>query len=152
MAHMQQQVLDAVVAVLQGADTRAVNRVFADRLDNLTKDLLPAILVEESEEGETIDNVTIGDVQRRALPVRIKCVLPLSEKHATECREFGLEVEKAMQSTAARAALVAICKGGYSITASRLDQSTEGEQTFAQRVQDWTFTYLTRRGAPDAKA
>ncbi len=149
--HMQQQVLDAVVAVLQAASTDAAARVYADRLDNLQKAKLPAILVDEADAGESIEPGTITTVQQRTLAVQIRCVLALTDDNAAEARAFGLQVEKAMFSDAARTALSALCSR-WAITASRLEQSTEGDRPYAQRVQDWTFSYSTRRATPDVKA
>jgi hypothetical protein len=151
MAHMQQQVLDAIVAALQAADTRAGELVFADRLDNVDNAKQPVILVDESPDGESISPTTLSDTQTRTLAVQIRCVLALTTASAAEARAFGLEVEKAMRASGSLTAIRALCKD-FAITASRLEQSAEGERPYAQRVQDWTFTYFTRRGTPDAKA
>jgi hypothetical protein len=150
-AHMQQQVLDAIVSALIGAETSAGESVFLDRVDRLPTNKLPAICVEEAADGETIESGSIRDLQERTLAVHIRCVRGLTDRAAAESRAFGLEVEKALRTSEALAALRALCTD-YAITRSRLEQSTEGEQTYAQRVQDWTFTYVTRRGTPDAKA
>jgi hypothetical protein len=152
-AHMQQQVLDAIVSALIAANTSAGESVFLDRVDqpaNASK--LPAIRVEEAADGETIESWfhsrPAGTHAGRPYPLRARALGPCT---AAECRAFGLEVEKALRTSEALAALRALCTD-YAITRSRLEQSTEGEQTYAQRVQDWTFTYVTRRGTPDAKA
>jgi fumarate hydratase class II len=150
-AHMQQQVLDAVVASLKAARTRAGDSVFLDRLDNVEYSKLPVILVDESPEGETIEPGTITDVQQRTLAVTVRCVLSPSNAAAAgaETRAFGLEVEKAMRAPATLTAIRALCKA-YAISASRLEKSIEADRPYAQRAQDWSFTYFTRRGTPDA--
>jgi hypothetical protein len=150
-AHMQQQVLSALVAVLVAAETRAGERVFLDRVDNLDAGVLPAILVDEDPNGEVIEQGTLSDIQNRALAVTVKCVLPITATTAADARAFGLEVEKGMRTSGALTAIRAVCSA-YAITASRLEQVTQGDRTYAQRVQDWSFTYHTRRGTPDAKA
>ena len=59
MPHAQQQILNAVQTVLASGATAAGARVFLDRVDPLQATELPALLVEEGGEGESIEPLTV---------------------------------------------------------------------------------------------
>jgi hypothetical protein len=148
MAHVQQQILDALEERLRQGDTVANQDVFVDRLDPLPKGKAAAILIHEGEGGDEIDVATINDVQDRTLNVEIACVLRATDKAPADAREFGLAVEKLLSPKAANTPLLALCKH-WSITNSRQVQSGEGEDVVVSRVQSWRFTYFVRKAAPD---
>ena len=146
MAHAQQQVLNALQALLAGGGTVAGSRVFLDRVDPLQPDELPAILIDEDGDGESSEPYTISSLDARELGVQVSCVLAHSTTAAADARAFGLAVEKlAAPSTA----LAAIAKRGVRITGSRQDNSGEGDRLLAARVQAWRFAYLVDPATPD---
>lgn len=143
--HAQQQILNALQALLAAGGTVAGNRVYLDRVDPLQSDELPAILIEE-EDGETAEPYTIHGVEQRELSVSISAVLAHSSTAAADARAFGLAVEKLI---APSTALAALAKLGVRITASRPHNNGEGDRLLAARQQSWRFTYLVSATTPD---
>ncbi len=147
MAHAQQQILDALRTTLVAAATSAGARVYVDRADPLQAHDLPALLVDESPEGETTQSGDLGPIYTRALAVRVTCVVAAGSTAKAQARELGLQSEKAM--AAPGTALQAVAKGGVVLQSSRpLDDAT-ADRLFAAREQDWLFTYFTDATAPD---
>jgi hypothetical protein len=142
MSHMQQQVLDATLA----ADA-ALERVgrYVDREDRLTGGDLPALLIDEAEIGERSQPASIHSLDERELFVDVRCMLKLTEGHAAAARELGLKVEKAIAGNQTLRRTVKTVR----LVSSVLERSTEGEFTFAARVQRWRFTYFVHPSAPD---
>lgn len=146
MAHMQQQILDAVVAALVAAGTDAVDRVFLDRVDPLQPDELPAILVEESPNGEVVTPTTVSGLQQRDMLVLVTPVVSGVTSYGTQARELGLQVEKAL---AAHSWETTVAQGGGLIQSTRPLFDGDGKDAKAGRQQTWTFTYFVRPDAPD---
>lgn len=145
MAHVQQQILEGVRDALVVAETMAGTRVFLDRLDRLTRADLPAILMVEAPDGETIDPATVSAHGQRVYSVQISCVVTHSATHAADARALGAEVERVIGLPT-----FPVPKPGRSrIAATRITADAEGEVPFASLEQLWRFTYFTRRGAPD---
>lgn len=148
MAHVQQQILDAVIAALVAAGTDAGNGVHLDRLDPLEPDELPAILVEESPNGETVSPSTISGVQQRDLLVLVTPVVRGASDYGMRARRLGLQVEKAL----AAYDFSAVAQGGCEIETMRPLFDGEGKDAKAGRQQSWRFTYFVRRESPDQLA
>ena len=146
MAHAQQQVLDALQAVLIAGGTVAGSRVFVDRVDPLQKQDLPALLIEEDSDGERAETDDLEGIERRELRVVIHCVLADSEGAAAAGRAFGLAVEKLVSPSVAIRALSAT---GPRLTSSRLLQNGEGDRLFGGRQQAWLIDYCVYPSAPD---
>jgi len=146
MAHAQQQVLNALQALLASGGTAAGARVFLDRVDPLQPEELPAIVIEEEGDGEVSEPYTISSLDARELSVQVTCVLAQSTTAAADARAFGLSVEKLI---APSTALAAIAKRGHRITGSRQENNGEGDRLFAARVQAWHFAYLVNPDTPD---
>jgi hypothetical protein len=145
MAHVQQQILEGVRDALIVAETIASTRVFLDRMDRLSRSDLPAILITEASDGETIEPATVSSQGQRVYSVQISCVVTHSRTHAADARELGAEVERIVG-----AAGFAVPKPGRSrLAATRITADSESEVPYASLEQLWRFTYLTRRGAPD---
>lgn len=147
--HVQQQVLDAVQALLLAANTAAGTDVFVDRMDPLKPAQLPAILIGEGENGEDAQPGTIGRLEQRTLDVVIDCAVKQHDTAAADARAFGLVVEKLVRPAAS---LRALCKLGIRITNSRLVLIGDGDEQYASRRQTWQFTYLVNPSAPDVVA
>lgn len=145
MAHVQQQILDGVKAALIAAATGAGANVFLDRLDPLEASELPALLIEEAPEGETVDPQTLDGLEQRAYAVLVTCVVAHAREYGSRARELGAEVEKVLGVSS-----FAVPKPGRArITSARMTFSGEGDRAMAAREQTWRFSYFTRRGAPD---
>ena len=144
--HAQQQVLNALQALLAGGSTVAGSRVFLDRVDPIQSDELPAISIEEDAEGETAQMYTVDNLQQRDLTVTVNCILSHATTAAADARSFGLAVEKLI---APSTALAALCSLGVNITASRQINNGEGDRLFAARQQTWRFSYLVNPATPD---
>jgi len=145
MAHLQQQILDAIADVIAGGGTSAGTRVFVDRVDPLQATDLPAVLVEEAPDGEQVQPYTVHGAYQRQLAVQISCWVAGANAPA-QARDLGLAVEKLLQNSAT---LAALCKLGIELTASRNAASGDGDRLMAVREQAWTFTTLSHRKAPD---
>ncbi len=146
MPHAQQQILEQVKAILAGGSTDAGSSVFLDRVDPLQPTELPALLVEESPEGETVTLNTLGGLEERALGVSVSCVVEHGTDAVARSRELGLQAEKLLADSAA---LRALCKLGVQITGSRPVISGENDRLLAARAQDWRMTYMVAAEAPD---
>jgi len=146
MAHAQQQILDALKALLAAGGTVAATRVFLDRVDPLQATELPAICIEEADAGETAEVIFLDGNQQRELAVTIDCVLTDSLDAAPASRAFGLQVEKII---AASSTVAALCRLGYSITSSRLVSRGDTDRRLASRQQSWRFAYAVSPTAPD---
>lgn len=146
MAHAQQQILDALQALLAGGGTAAGARVFVDRVDPLQPVDLPAILIEESEDGESSEPFTVSGLEQRELGVSISGVVTHPTAAAAQARELGLAIEKLVSPSAA---LASLAKLGVRITSSRLVISGEGDRLLAAREQSWRFTYVVSANTPD---
>lgn len=147
MLPVQQVILEGVRDALVTGATAAGARVFLDRVHPLTRDELPAILVEEAPEGENVDPGTVNGQEVRSYGVLVTCIVGDAQApdSARKAREMGLEVEKIIGLPA-----FAIPKPARArIVASRIAQGGAGEVPMAGREQLWRFTYYTRRGAPE---
>jgi hypothetical protein len=142
MAHLQQQVLDSIKATLEAAGLR----VFVDREDPLQSHELPAVLVDESPEGETISGTDLGPILQRTLAVRLRCVVAGGVAMA-QARALGLQTEQAMVAPSTPLALLA--KGGVALQGSRPSLGGDGDRLAALREQDWAITYFSTAEAPD---
>ena len=143
--HAQQQVLNALQALLAAGGTVAGARVYLDRADPLTASELPAILIEE-DGGESAEPSTIHGVEQRELGVQVAAVLSHSTTAAADARAFGLAVEKLIATSTS---LRALAKLGVRIASSRQINSGEFDRLMAAREQSWRFTYLVDAATPD---
>jgi hypothetical protein len=144
--HAQQQILDAVHAVLLAGGTAAGSRVFLDRVDPLQASELPGLLVEEGADGESADVETIHGLERRSLLVLVRCVVSHGTTAGADARALGLQVEKLL---AASSTLAALATGGVNYVGSRIEIVGDADRLMAERLQDWRFTYFVRPEAPD---
>lgn len=149
MAHAQQQILDAIKAVLDTGAIVAAGRVFLDRVDPLEAGELPAILVEEEPEGDSVEPETIHGLEQRELAVNVTLVIAHSSGAAAMARELGLQAEKAI---AGSTALPGLCKGGVQLATSRQLNTGELDRLMAARQQTWRMRYLVRAQTPDVIA
>jgi hypothetical protein len=144
--HAQQQILNAVHAVLLAGATAAGSRVFLDRVDPLQPSDLPALLVEEAPEGESAEVETIHGMEQRTLSVSVSGFVSHGTTAAADARALGLQVEKLL---AASTTLAALARGGVNYSGSRPEISGDSDRLLAARVQDWRFSYFVRPEAPD---
>jgi len=147
MPHAQQQILAAVQAALVAApQTSAAANVFIDRVDALQPSELPAILIEEDEAGETVDEETVHGLLRRELLVSVSAMVAHGTAAPANARDLGLQIEKRLASSTA---LRALCKAGVQIASSRHINAGEADRLMAARLQVWRMTYLAHRATPD---
>lgn len=151
--HVQQQILDAVKAVLVAAATVASTRVYLDRVDEVPQANLPAIdiLPRDAAAEETIEATTFDwpPTQRRELTFAINCTAAGQTDSAKAARNLGKQVEQALL-----ASLSAVSVGGYSvplaIIASATSSSGAGATALSTQGQTWRALYYTQAGVPDA--
>lgn len=146
MAHAQQQILDALKAVLLAGGTSAGSNVFLDRVDPLQPNELPAIRIEEEPEGESAAPFTVHGIEQRELAVSVSGVVTHSTTAAADARALGLAIEKLV---APSSALAALATQGIRITNSRMVINGEGDRLMAAREQSWRFVYLVNPATPD---
>jgi hypothetical protein len=144
MAHAQQQILDAVKAVLSAGGTVAGSRVYLDRVDPLQATELPAILIEER--GEASDVADLDDMQQRTSTINVHCVLAHSTTAPHDARAFGLAVEKLLANSATVKALAHL---GLYITSSQTEINGEGDRLLATRSQVWQASYMVYPTDPE---
>lgn len=146
MAHAQQQILDALQAVLAAGGTVAGARVFLDRVDPLQANELPAILIEEGDGGERAETLCLSGEERRELDVQVSCVLAAATTAPADARAFGLAVEKLIAGSAALGVLARLERR---ITESRIVINGDGDRLLSSRQQSWRFAYVVSPTAPD---
>lgn len=144
MAHAQQQILDALQALLISGNTVAAGRVFVDRVDPLQANELPAILIDEGEDGERVEVEDLDDGQVRETTFMVACVM--SSDDAPAARAFGLSVEKLIASNSA---LRALAREGPDLMANRRLQNGEADRLFSGRLHSWRIAYAVNPIAPD---
>jgi hypothetical protein len=145
MKCVQQQILEGVRDALIAAETMAHTHVFLDRDDRLGRHELPAILISEGPQGESIEPSTVSGNGERVYSIQISCVVTHASTHAADARALGAEVERVLGVPA-----FPIPKPGRSrLVATRLASDGDGDVPLASQEQLWRFTYYTRRGAPD---
>lgn len=149
MASAQQQILNALQAVLAAGGTVAGSRVFVDRVNPLQASELPAILIEEGSAGESVESFMTDTIDRRDLTVDVHCVISNSTTAASDARDFGVAVEKLIVTNAALAALVPL---GVQLQATRPTLQGNGDRLLACRSQSWQFSYLVHPATPDVLA
>ena len=140
-----QQVLNAIKAALLSADTQAALRVFVDRVDPLQPSELPAVVIEESSDGEAAEVLQLNNVQKRTLGVQLQCVMA-GATAAADVRELAVAVEKAISTSAA---LAQLCKLELQLQSNRPVINGDGDRVLAAREQVWRFAYLVDPTAPD---
>lgn len=144
MANAQQIILEGVRDALIDA-TDAGARVYLDRPDRLQLSELPALLVQESPEGEVIEPATVSGMEQRVFSVVVQCAVAHGSTYASGARELGAQVERVLGVPS-----FAVPKAGRTrISASRIVIDGDGETTTAAREQLWRITYFTRRGVPE---
>lgn len=147
MAHVQQQILNALQTLLAAGGTAAGTQVYVDQVDPLAKGITAAIVVGENPDGEEIQPGSITDIQQRTLAIDITCVQRGCDATAAAARAFGLAVEKLVSPRGG--ALAAIAKQ-WDLTASRPETNGEGEDMVVARVLTYKFMYFVRKASPDA--
>lgn len=150
MAHIQQQILDALQTALVAAGTAAATRVYVERVDPLPQAQLPALLLEEAEGGETIGDLLLDGTQERTYAITIACAVQAASNYGAQARALGLQVEQLLGSEdVAMAPLIALCSGGIRLASVRMATTGEGDQTIAVRLHTWLFTYFAHQAHPD---
>jgi hypothetical protein len=88
----------------------------------------------------------LSDVQKRTLAVTVRCVLPLTTDTAAVRASSGSKSKR----RCARAAPDCHPRSVQRLRdhRSRWSNPPEGDRTYAQRVQDWTFTYSPAAALP----
>ena len=144
MAHAQQQILDALKSLLIVGATMAGVRVFVDREDPLQASELPAILIDEGEEGERSETEDLSGSEVRECSFMVACVM--SSVEAAAARDFGLAVEKLIAGNLALRQLAR--EGPYLLTNRRL-QNGDGDRLLSGRMHTWRIAYAVEPNAPD---
>jgi len=151
--HVQQQILEAIQAVLVAAAIVPGGRVYLDRTDELPEDDLPAIdILGRSETfDESIEYLSLDFpyLQQREMAFPIACIARSATTAAAISRNLGKQVEQAIL-----AAMATVSIGGKRITmrinAVRGAKSNDQATPMAAVIQSWTAQYHTQAGAPDA--
>ena len=143
--HAQQQVLNALQALLAAGGTVAGARVYLDRTAPLQPSELPAILIDE-EGVESVETVMLDGSQERQTRAAVNCVLAATTTAPADARAFGLAVEKLI---AGSSTLADLCRFGVVIAESRTDIQGEGDRLIATRQQIWRLGYHLNPLNPD---
>ena len=146
MAAASQQILDAIKALLIAGATVAAGRVFVDRVDALQAADLPALLIEEGDDGERVETTFLDGSQRRELSVVINCLLAATDTAAADSRSLGVAVEKLVYP---HAALRTLARYGVNLAENRLVMNGEGDRLLANRQQTWRIAFCVNPANPD---
>lgn len=150
--HVQQQILEAVQAVLVAAAIVPTGRVYLDRTDELPEDDLPAIDILGGDQGaeESIEYQTMHHpaTQSRSFSFPITGVARGAHGAAKAARNLGRSVEAAIMATASTIAV-----GGRVIDMVLADSSERKQNGNALPMvavsQTWQAQYHTTAGTPD---
>lgn len=150
MATLQQQILTAYAATLVAAGTAAGARVYVDHPDELTPEMLPAIVLEAGAENVQTIGLNPPQPQERAWQLDIIAVTR-GAGAAAAARELGGQIEAALHSSLSDQTAGGIVKTLALQSANpQLNGSTT--QIVAEMRQNWLITYHTRAGTPGASA
>jgi hypothetical protein len=147
--HLQQQILDAVTALITGASVALnLDHVEPDPIDPVRKGIERLVRIEEGENGDDVLPGSIRSLQQRSFELVIHCL----ERRTTPAaaRAFGLEVEKLVST--GNPTLRGLCKGGWALTNSRQSISGEGEELVVDRLLTYRFDYFVLKTTPDVVA
>lgn len=145
--HVQQQILNRIADVLRAANIVPADRVHLERLDAIPESHLPALHVEEADEGESTQPATVHGADARDFMVDVHCHVARAGDYAQAARELGLLVEKAIAGNLPLR--TQLCRGGVRCIGSRLVRSGDGATGLAERQQRWRCTYYCDRKTPD---
>lgn len=149
--HTQQQILDAVKAVLTAARTAAQSRVDLDRTDELQESDLPAISILPLDDtgDESVEQLTVSwpQVLLRTYTFSINSVCGGERGSMRAARNLAGAVE-----TALLASIDAVQAAGVTIEMALVDSSEvktgdANTRLFSVR-QQWRAQYQTQGGAP----
>lgn len=140
--HVQQQILDWLIASIKAADTDAGQEVGdEDRLRGWQQGALPAVVVEGPGGGELAGD--LGEDLDRAFDVSVRCLVSGSAGVARAARRLAAQVERAIGSSLALDDTPFI--DADLVSEPSYQSSDEGEQLFGAVTQLWKFTYRTNR-------
>lgn len=144
--HQQQQILDAVQALLVTANTAAGANVFVELLDSLQESQLPAIHIEGGDEDINNDSLNSPAYQLRAYQFTTACIVAGTGKDA---RNLAAQIEVALFASPGNASGKA---NTLVLTGSEVRKDGSGAIPLFEVQQKWQAQYITRAGIPDALA
>ena len=149
-AHMQEQILTALAALLVAASTAAGANVFIDRPDELPVSKIPAITLEAGEEQISSEGVNHPWLQTRTWLVDAVAICAGSGA-AADARDLAKEIEQAFYASFSTATVGGLTRP-IELLAARPQLTGQANQLVAELRQTWQITYATRSGTPDATA
>lgn len=148
--HVQDQILDALSALLIGAGTSAGASVFTERVDELPRNKTKAIEIEaQSEEIESPTNIGWPRTQMRAFALDIRCTVKQQGAYRKAAGNLAKEVEQAIAASQVAQTLGGIASLGVHLSRSVVAKDGSGDKALYSIVQSWTAGYQTRANAPD---
>lgn len=146
--HQQQQILDAISALLLASATAAGTHVFTERVDELMESELPAIHIEGGDEDVSDETIGYPALQMRRFQFFTSCIVSGAD-YARAARNLAKQVEAALQGTA----LAANGKANtLTLTGSNVQKDGTGASVLFEVRQHWIAQYITRAGTPDVLA
>lgn len=151
--HMQQQILEAVRATLDAADTNAGPRVRVEGLNRLPASALPAIEIEAGD--EEVERRTLGKGGRptlqRDLLIEIGCIVKGGGDHLARASELLAQVEEALCPDGLTE-LDSLLDGRPRLRGTRPQHDDTGAEPVYRIRSAWICRYFTAEGRPRAQA
>lgn len=145
--HIVQQVLDRIRADLIAAATSAGERVFVDRVDELSDaHELPAILISEVGEGVKALTVSIPTTLLRNVVVRIEPVVTHTTDYGREARKLSAQVEAALLTAPAN--LGGLADGRIWLREAKFTADGDGKRLVAARPMLFECRVKTKSNDP----
>ena len=149
--HLQNQLLDFVLATITGAGTAAGSSVFLDRVDELPESSLPAVLI------EGIGDVRVEAVgfdwpptQQRTYAFAITCVVHHADGAGRDARNLAGQVEQALLASGVVASAGNLASGPMRLQPGQEIRDGASELHLYGVRQIWHVDYVTAAGIPDA--
>ena len=148
MAHMQQQILEAMQAVIIAANTAAGSDVEIDRTEPWPAERVPAVEITTEDSAELVEPLTAHHphLQQRTFEFEIRCTAS-GRTAPAESRALGAEVETALIASASDVTLGGLTRTLLLTGVSSLKDGS-GEVPVAEQRQKWRAIYVTQSGAP----
>jgi hypothetical protein len=145
--HMRQQVREAVATALTGLATTST-RVYENRLNPLQAANLPCLVV--TTDSEQIEYGAFGGLSRRQhrnLRLVVKGIAKASASVDDTLDTICKEVEVAI---AAGGTFGGKLGGGLQLESTQIELDGDGDKTVGVATMEFSGTYLTMEGVPDA--
>lgn len=148
--HVQDQILEALKALLVAAGTAAGTDVYIERVDPIGPNKCPGVEIIAGEESiAPPTNIGWPRVQHRAFEITIRCTVARNTDYRKQAGNLAKEVEAAIAASPQAQTLNGLAREGVHLQRSTTEKDGDGEKALYSIVQTWIAGYRTVANAPD---